>query len=142
MPHVPILGSFPLTLRDYNVMDPRRGELLINYANNELFFVKKEDGSIVSMARDIYDRIMASRVQNNEIVIYDVDKISPPPGKKDLVLPPKDRKYNGMYLMVTSRKKYDPGEYNPLTAQAWAVKSGIKFLGKNSGYNPYGDKEE
>ena len=134
MPHLPGLGSFPLILRDYMVPDPRKGELLLNYENNELYFVRKSTGEVISIARNIYDKILATKIKNNRIVVYDADKLNPQPGRDEIVPAVKDREYNAFYFIVAGRRTYVPGEDHPLTAPTWAVKSGKKFLGKNSGY--------
>lgn len=137
MPHLPEkLGSFPLTFREYDVPDPKRGELLLNYDNNELYMVRKSDGQIISVARDIYNKILESRIQNNTVYIIDADKMSPVPGKDELVPPISEREYNGFYYIITGRRQYAPESNNPLTAPSWAVKSGKKFMGKASGYTP------
>ena len=34
--HLPELGSYPLTLRDFDISNPRRGELLLDYSKYEL----------------------------------------------------------------------------------------------------------
>lgn len=130
------MGSFPLILRDYKTLGPKRGELLLDYSNNELYFVKPSTGNVTSVARDIYDKILASRVQNNKIYTYDVDKVTPAPDKNTIVPPVKDRVYNGIYFLIIGRRDYGSDTKNPLTAPTWAVRSGKLFLGKLSGYNP------
>lgn len=137
MPHKPKqLGSFPLVLRDYKVPNPIRGELLMDYNNNEMYFVKKSTGNVTSVARDIYDKIMASKIQNNKIHTFDYDKVTPHPDKNDIVPPVRDRQYNGIYFLIIGRRDYGSDTKNPLTVPTWAVRSGKLFLGKASGYNP------
>lgn len=134
MAHLPEkYGSFPLILRDYDILDPKKGELLFNYNSNELYFVKPQNGEVISMARDIYNKILAAKIKNTGAVIYDADKLSPLPGKDDIVPPIKDRNYNSIYNIILSRKTY-VSTNNPLTAPTWAVVSGTTFYGKNSGY--------
>jgi hypothetical protein len=117
------------------VSNPKRGELLLNYDNNELFFVRKSNGEIVSIARSIYDKIMSTRIKNNKVEVFSADTLDPRPGKYDIVPPLNERIYNAFYFIVTGRRTYIPAERQPLTAQTWAVKQGKKFLGKNSGYS-------
>ena len=69
--HLPELGSYPLTLRDYEVNNPRPGELLLDYTNFELYYINRNTGERVSMAQDIYQRILNARMQNTNIVRYD-----------------------------------------------------------------------
>jgi len=142
MPHKPNpYGSFPLTLRDYLVADPRRGELLLNYDTNELYFCKGSTGDVVSVARDIYDKILAAKIKNNNIIIYDWDLISPLPDKDKVIPPTKERMYNSIYYIVTNRKNRSDESNNPLTAPTWAVLENKTFLGKVSGYNQNLDDE-
>lgn len=105
MPHVPNpLGSFPMVLRDVNkIQNPRRGELLLDYSNYELWYCKYNTGQVVSMSRDIYDRILAARLQNNDIVIADADKQTPVPGEDEVWPPSSSRKINAFYYIVRSR---------------------------------------
>lgn len=69
--HLPELGSYPLTLRDFEVNNPRRGELLLDYTNFELYYINRNTGERVSMAQDIYQRILRARMQNTNIIRYD-----------------------------------------------------------------------
>lgn len=135
MPHLPEeLGSFPLILRDYDIINPRRGELLFNYDTNQLYFVRPSTGEVISVAQDIYNKIISSKIKNNKIIIYDADKDTSI-GKDDIVPPLEDREYNSFYYIVTGRKRYSEAvNMNPLTTPTWAVKSGKTFYGKNSGY--------
>lgn len=137
MPHLPgEYGTFPLILRDYNITNPKRGELLFNYDTNQLYFVRPSTGEVISVAQDIYNKIISSKIRNNKMVIYDADKEGAT-GKDNIVPPIKDREYNSFYYIITGRKKYSEAvNTNPLTAPDWAVKSGKTYYGKNSGYIP------
>ena len=39
--HLPTLGSYPLTLRDFDINNPRKGELLLDYTNYELYYINR-----------------------------------------------------------------------------------------------------
>lgn len=69
--HLPELGSYPLTLRDYEVNNSRPGELLLDYTNFELYYINRNTGERISMAKDIYQRILRAKVQNTNIIRYD-----------------------------------------------------------------------
>lgn len=107
MPHVPNpLGSFPLTLRDYNIKNPRRGELLLDYTTYDLYYINKHTGQMVAVAKDIYDRIMAAKLQNTTINIKDADKQDPIPGRNEIWPPVSERKYNNFYYIVRGRTEF------------------------------------
>lgn len=134
MPMLPSYGSFPLTLRDYLVKSPRKGELLLNYQNNELYFVRISTGEVVSVAKTIYNKILSSKIKNSKLIVFDADKLVPQPGKDEIVPPKIARDYNAMYLVIKGRRKYDGPDAGKLTAVTRNVKQGKKFLGKFSGY--------
>lgn len=71
--HIPELGSYPLTLRDYDVSNPRGGELLLNYETDDLYYINRKTGNRSRVADDIYRRILEAKVQNNKIITYDYD---------------------------------------------------------------------
>lgn len=105
MPHVPNpLGSFPMVLRDVDkVKNPRRGELLLNYSDYELWYCKYNTGQVISMSRDIYERILISKLQNNQIIIADADKQTPVPGEDESWPAISGRTINAFYYVVRSR---------------------------------------
>lgn len=97
MPQRPSKGRFPISLRDYRVADPAIHELLMNYDNGELYVVQG-DGTLISISEDIFWYIVASKIQNADIIIVDAPD-------KDVVTPPvEERKYNGWYFCVTKRR--------------------------------------
>ena len=137
MAHRPTLSHYPLVPRDYNVSNPIRGELLMDYTYNDLYYVKPSTGEVVSIAREIYDRILAARIQNTNIVIYNRDKLIPKPDKDAVTPPVIDRKFNTFYAIVNSRKTTtDADNAMVLTAIASMVKKGVTFYGKTSNYSP------
>ena len=69
--HLPELGSYPLTLRDFEVNNPRRGELLLDYINYKLYYINRHTGERMSIAQDIYQKIIKAKLQNTNIAIYD-----------------------------------------------------------------------
>jgi hypothetical protein len=80
--HIPSLfGSYPLTLRDYNVSTPRDGELLLDYENSDLYYINRANHKRVRMADDIYRRILEAKLQNAKFIIYDKDKEKKTPVK-------------------------------------------------------------
>ena len=53
--HVPNpLGGLPLILRDVNTTNPRRGELLFDYTNADLYYINKETGKKTRLADSIF----------------------------------------------------------------------------------------
>lgn len=93
----PELGTFPAILRDYD--DPKSvpKELLMNYSDNGLY-LKTPEGEVISIAKDIYDKIIDSKIQNSAIHVTDNPDLE--------VLPPiSQRQYNHWYYSV---KKSSP----------------------------------
>lgn len=84
--HLPELGSYPLTLRDHDISNPRLGELLLDYTNYELYYVNRNTGEKVSMAQDIYQRILRARMQNTNFVRYDNTNHPSPVTERNLAL--------------------------------------------------------
>lgn len=104
MPHVPNpLGSYPMVLRDYQTDNPRLGELLLDYTKYDLYYVNRQTGNLVSVAQDIYNRILIARMQNTSFVIADADKQSPVPPSNQIWPPISDRAYNTFYYVIRSR---------------------------------------
>lgn len=84
--HIPSpLGSYPLTLRDYNVSNPRDGELLLDYENSDLYYINRADHTKVRMADEIYRRIIEAKLQNAKFIIYNKDKEKKSPVKDGLI---------------------------------------------------------
>ena len=66
--HVPNpLGGLPLILRDVNTTNPRRGELLFDYTNADLYYIKKETGNNTRPAGSLYQKISGSKLENSRI---------------------------------------------------------------------------
>lgn len=82
--HLPTLGSYPLTLRDFDINNPRRGELLLDYTNYELYYINRNTGERVSVAQDIYQRILRARMQNTNFVRYNNTEHSSPVSNQNL----------------------------------------------------------
>ena len=104
MPRIPDpLGSYPMVLRDYQVEHPRLGELLLDYTNYDLYYVNRQSGELVSVAQDIYNRILMAKMQNTGFVVADADKQTPVPPSNQIWPPVSDRQYNRFYYVVRSR---------------------------------------
>ena len=72
MPHLPEkFGTYPLVLRDFRVENLKLGEILMDYDKYELYYVKRDTGELVSVARDIFNYILALRTQNTFFEIID-----------------------------------------------------------------------
>lgn len=70
--HIPNpLGGYPLVLRDSSEERCRKGELLYDYNNNDLYYVNKQSGEKNLLAKDIYNKIIATRLENSYIEIID-----------------------------------------------------------------------
>lgn len=101
--HVPNpLGGYPLILRPSDVPNPRNGELLMDYENNDLIYVNRETGNKSSIAMDIYNKIIASRLENSHIKICKNNTSS---GEEEDIPNIEDRKMNTMYICIESRSE-------------------------------------
>lgn len=100
--HVPNpLGGLPLVLRDSEVENPRKGELLLNYTTLDLITVNKKTGNKVRLADSIYQQIIATRLENSKIEITHTDTVE---GAEEKTLPDvSDRKMNTWYMNITKR---------------------------------------
>ena len=105
MPHLPErFGTYPLVLRDYRVDNLQLGEILMDYSNFELYYVQRDTGELVSIARVIYDYILKLRTENTFVDVIDADKLDPPQITLDDEYPKiQDRKYNHLYYIVKRR---------------------------------------
>ena len=102
--HIPNpLGSYPLTLRSINASNPRRGELLFDYEKYDIYYVNRDTGDITNLAKDIYDKIIASKLENTFIQLTQTDGEG-----EEIPLPEiKDRKPNIFYYNITSRNNVE-----------------------------------
>ena len=101
--HVPNpLGGLPLILRDVNTTNPRRGELLFDYTNADLYYVNKETGKKTRLADSIYQKIIASKLENSRIEVAHSDS---PESAEDPTIPEvADRRMNTWYMNITKRE--------------------------------------
>lgn len=100
--HIPNpLGSYPLSLREHDIANPRVGELMLNYENYDLYYNHPTDG-LVSISRMIYKRIIAAKLENTYIQITHSDDY---PHAEEPVLPDiADRKVNTFYINIIDRE--------------------------------------
>lgn len=98
--HIPNpLGSYPLTLRSIDASNPRKGELLFDYENYDIYYIDKTTGVMTNLAKDIYDKIIAAKLENTFIQITQTDDEG-----EEIELPPiSERKVNTFYYNITSR---------------------------------------
>jgi len=102
--HVPNpLGSYPLSLRSYDVPSPRKGELLLNYSNYYLYYCDRYTGKIIPIAENIYREILKAKVQNTVVKICDADKQNPIPPRSEIWPPVSEREFHGAYIVIRSR---------------------------------------
>ena len=102
--HIPNpLGSYPLSLRSYDVPSPRKGELLLNYSNYYLYYCDRYTGKIIPIAENIYREILKIKIQNSVINICDADKQDPVPGPREIWPPVSERSFNETYMVIRSR---------------------------------------
>ena len=101
--HVPNpLGGLPLILRDVNTTNPRSGELLFDYTNADLYYVNKETGKKTRLADSIYQKIIASKLENSRIEVAHSDS---PESAEDPTIPEvADRRMNTWYMNITKRE--------------------------------------
>ena len=101
--HVPNpLGGLPLILRDVNTTNPRRGELLFDYTNADLYYVNKETGKKTRLADSIYQKIIASKLENSRIEVAHSDSHE---SAEDPAIPEvADRRMNTWYINITKRE--------------------------------------
>lgn len=106
MPHLPsTYGTYPMVLRDYRVNNLQLGEILMDYDKFELYYVKRDTGELISIARVIFDQILKLRTENTFFDIVDADKSDPPQIDIETPYPPiNDRKYNHIYYVVKKRQ--------------------------------------
>lgn len=97
--HVPSsLGGYPLVLRDKDTTNTRVGELLYDYNKNDLYYINRQDKMKKSIAKDIYDKIIASRLENTYVEITQSD------GKSEKETPLlENRVMNHFYMNITKR---------------------------------------
>ena len=101
--HVPNpLGGLPLILRDVNTTNPRRGELLFDYTNADLYYVNKETGKKTRLADSIYQKIIASKLENSRIEVAHSD--SHESAEDPAILEVADRRMNTWYMNITKRE--------------------------------------
>ena len=109
--HVPNpLGGLPLILRDVNTTNPRRGELLFDYTNADLYYINKETGKKTRLADSIYQKIIASKLENSRIEVAHSDS---PESAEDPAIPEVAyRRMNTWYMNITKReaKVYEASE--------------------------------
>lgn len=101
--HVPNpLGGLPLVLRDVNTANPRKGELLFDYTSADLYYVNKKTGKKTRLADSIYQKIIASKLENSRIEVAHSDS---PESAEDPVIPEvTDRRMNTWYMNITKRE--------------------------------------
>ena len=101
--HVPNpLGGLPLILRDVNTTNPRRGELLFDYTNADLYYINKETGKKTRLADSIYQKIIASKLENSKIEVAHSDSHE---SAEDPAIPEvADRRMNTWYMNITKRE--------------------------------------
>lgn len=88
------LGGYPLTLRKHDIENYRPGELLLDYETYTLYYVNKKTGIKKSMAKEIYDRIVATSLQNTKFVV----------SNENTVPPVNDRKPNMVYFVQVNEE--------------------------------------
>lgn len=81
--------KYPLELRNHTVRNPRDGELLLDYINWDLYYKRKND-SIISVAEDIFKRIVNAKAQNTHLRVE----------QKSNETPILDRKCNTIYFEI------------------------------------------
>ena len=101
--HVPNpLGGLPLVLRDVNkTSNPRRGELLIDYAKADIYYINKETGKKTRLADIIYQKLINAKLENSRIRIThtDVDSTATEPITPEV----KDREQITWYMSIYRR---------------------------------------
>lgn len=99
--HVPNpLGGVPLVLRDVDTKNLRRGELLLDYTNSDLYFVDKETGQKERLADSIYKSIVDAKVENSKILITCSDS-----GPETATPAIEDRKMNQWFMNIIKREE-------------------------------------
>lgn len=96
--HVPNpLGSYPLVLRSKDSVNPRNNELMYDYVSNDLYFVN--NGKKDKLAKDIYDKIVKSKIENANIIVCKSDDEGTESTAPDI----KNREMNYWYINIQSR---------------------------------------
>lgn len=108
--HVPNpLGGIPLVLRDYDVSNPHRGELLLDYTKDDLYYIDKNTGLRVNVAEDIYKRIIEARLENPKINITKAS--AEVEGDEEIAPDIENRPMNNFYMNI--QKRTERSEENP-----------------------------
>lgn len=95
--HVPNpLGSYPLVLRSKDAVNPRNNELMYDYVSDDLYFVN--NGKKGKLAKDIYDKMIRSKIENANIVIC-----SDKEGTGSTIPDIKNREMNHWYMNIQKR---------------------------------------
>ena len=94
-------GTYPLVLRNYNTAQPRPGELLFDYNNNDIYVCNRLTGKVIPLAKLIYETSKAAMLENTRIVYSTESRIEKP----------KDRSINTFYLVGRGWFIYDWKKY-------------------------------
>lgn len=115
MPHKPEeFGRFPLIARRRDTQKPIRAELLLDYENLQLYFCNKKTGTVDTVAKDIFNKIVETRVTNSSVQTVDADKMDPPMIKEtDIPLSINRRVNNRFYYIIKKRLEGMVDDGNP-----------------------------
>jgi len=101
--HIPNpLGGYPLILRQDTITNARNGELLYNYEKNDLYYVNKITGNKSLLAKEIYDKLIAAKLENTYIkAVKDSESVG---SKVDIIPDIPDRKVNTFYMNICKKQ--------------------------------------
>ena len=115
IPQKPIVSKFPLILRDVNlVTDFQPGEILMDYNNNELYYMNPKTLECESLSREIYNKILAANAENTLILLYNRDKILPKPPKDEILPKLNDRIYKAKKIIYTENAEKKLKEFEDI----------------------------
>ena len=97
------LGGIPLILRDSDTPNPRKGELLCDYENDDLVYVNKQSGEKKSITEDIIETIIDEKIGESTInITKNSDDIE---GDEDIIPSIEDRKMNHWFFNILERSE-------------------------------------
>ena len=121
------LGGYPLTLREDKTTEGRPGELLFDYIDNKIYYIDIHDNTHVELAKRIYDKIIAARLENNKIFIRKESNLIL--SEEPMIPEPVNRPFNSWYMNIYQRIPMDPDEIpEPVTYEINLLNEDFIFI--------------
>nr|DAV27466.1 MAG TPA: hypothetical protein [Caudoviricetes sp.] len=100
--HKPKLGTYPLVLRDADIVSPKNGELLYDYNDTEstVYYINKETSEKINLFGSTIHDIQEASVENTDINVTKDNTII---GDEPIIPDIKHRKFNSFYYSIYNR---------------------------------------